>query len=337
MIKSLLAATGLSLVLASAASAAILPKLDGLPKLDSLPGPDGGWDYVTLDAAHGRLFVSRSSGINRIDLDTGKVTALLADLSRTHIGLPINDGKDLLVTVGSTGEAVIADVATGTVKSRVKTGTKPDAALYDAVSGLVWVMDNKGGGVALVNPVSGTLEGSIATPGALEFGISDGVGKVFINVEDLGEIVAFDARDRKVIGHYKLGSCEEPTGLAYDPTNKRLFAACANKVAAVVAAETGALLATLPIGSGPDAASYDPQTHRVFIPTGRDGKISVIDADVMKVVATLDGKVSARTCTFDVKTGRLYLPAADMTPAKTANGRPSATPGTYAVVVVPTR
>ncbi len=329
MIKTLLAATSLSLLLASGACA--------LPKADRIPGPDGGWDYVTLDSAHGRLFVSRSTGINVVDLQSKAVTAILPDLSRTHIGLPINDGKDVLVTVGSTGEAVIADVATGAVKSRVKTGTKPDAALFDAVSGMVWVMDNKGGGVALVNPQSGALDGVIATPGALEFGVSDGAGKVFVNVEDAGEIVAFDAHDRKVIGHYKLAGCEEPTGLAYDPSNKRLFAACANKVAAVVSAETGALLATLPIGAGPDAAAYDATTHRVFIPTGRDGKVSVIDADAMKVVATLDGKVSGRTCTLDAKTGKLYLPAADMTPPKTANGRPSPTPGTFAVVVVSTR
>ena len=331
MIKTLLAATALSLALAAGASAS------AAPKADAIPGPDGGWDYVTLDAAHGRLFVSRTAGINVIDLGTKAVTTLLPELARTHIGLPINDGKDVLITVGSTGEAVIADVASGAVKSRVKTGTKPDAALYDAVSDLVWVLDNKGGGVSLVNPKSGALEGAIATPGALEFGVSDGLGRVFVNVEDLGEIVAFDARARKVIGHYKMEGCEEPTGLAYDPTNKRLFAACANKVAAVVSAETGALLATLPIGAGPDAASYDATTHRVFIPSGREGKISVIDADAMKVVATLDGKVSGRTCTLDAKTGKLYLPAADMTPPKTANGRPSPTPGTFAVVIGSTR
>lgn len=334
MIKSLLAATGLALLLTSRALAAdtgVAPRV-----VDTIAAPDGGWDYVTVDPAHGRVFVARSAGVTVIDLGSRKASAILPDLSRTHIALPINDGKDLLVTVGATGETVVADLATGAVKSRARTGTKPDAAVYDAVSDRVWVMDNKGGGVSLVNPHTGAAEGVIATPGALEFAVSDGQGKVFANVEDLGEIVAFDVKDRKVVGHYKMAGCEEPTGLAYDPGAKTLFAACANKVAAVVSAETGALVTTIPIGSGPDAAAFDATTGRVFIPT-RDGKLWVIDAKSHTVVASADTKVSARTEALDVATGRLYLPAADMTPPKTANGRPSATPGTFGLLVVSTR
>jgi DNA-binding beta-propeller fold protein YncE len=308
-----------------------------LPKVTAtLPGPDGGWDYITLDADHGRALVARGLGVTVFDLETGTATQILAELKGNHIALPINGGKDVLVTTGFTGEAVIADLATGTVRSRVKTGTKPDAAVFDPVSGLVWVMDNKGGGVALVNPVSGALDGAIAVPGALEFAASDGKGHVYANVEDAGEIVAFDARTRKVVGHYKLGACEEPTGLAYDADKGRLFAACANRMAAVVAADTGALLATLPIGSGPDAAVFDPVTHRVFIP-GRDGKLTVIDADALKVLGTGETRTSARTAALDVKTGRIYLPSAGMGPPATAGGRPVAVPGSFAVLTVSTR
>ncbi len=303
----------------------------------TLAGPDGGWDYITVDADGGRALVARGLGVSVFDLATGKTTQILAELKGNHIALPVNGGKDVLVTTGFTGEAVIADLATGTVRSRVKTGAKPDAAVFDAASGLVWVMDNKGGGVALVNPVSGALEGIIAVPGALEFAASDGKGRVYANVEDLGEIVAFDAKARKVVGHYKLTGCEEPTGLAYDPDNNRLFAACANKVAAVVAADTGASLATLPIGSGPDAAVFDPVSHRVFIPSGRDGKLTVIDADALKVVSTGQTRTSARTAALDVKTGRIYLPSAVMGPPATAGGRPVATPGSFAVLAVTTR
>jgi DNA-binding beta-propeller fold protein YncE len=314
-----------------AAAATPLPQVAA-----TLAGPDGGWDYITVDADAGRALVARGLGVSVFDLGTGKATQILPELKGNHIALPVNGGKDVLVTTGFTGEAVIADLATGTVRSRVKTGVKPDAAVFDAASGLVWVMDNKGGGVALVNPVSGALEGTIAVPGALEFAASDGKGRVYVNVEDLGEIVAFDAKARKVVGHYKLTGCEEPTGLAYDPDNNRLFAACANKVSAVVAADTGASLATLPIGSGPDAAVFDPVAHRVFIPS-RDGKLTVIDADALKVVGTGQTRTSARTAALDVKTGRIYLPSAVMGPPATAGGRPVATPGSFAVLAVTTR
>ncbi len=303
----------------------------------TLSGPDGGWDYITVDADGGRVLVARGAGVSVFDLATGKTTQILAELKGNHIALPVNGGKDVLVTTGFTGEAVIADLATGTIRSRVKTGVKPDAAAYDAASGLVWVMDNKGGGVALVNPVSGALEGNIPVAGALEFVASDGKGRVYANVEDAGEIVAFDAKARKLLAHYKLTGCEEPTGLAYDSVNNRLFAACANKVAAVVAADTGAALATLPIGVGPDAAVFDPVSHRVFIPSGRDGKLTVIDADALKVVATGATRTSARTAAIDVKTGRVYLPSAVMGPPVSAGGRPVATPGSFAVLAVTTR
>ncbi len=319
------------------AAAATPARAADAPKVTAaLSGPDGGWDYITADADHGRILVARSAGVTVYDMASGKATPILSELKGTHIALPLNGGKDVLVTVGSTGEAVIADLTTGAVRSRVKTGVKPDAAAFDPVSGLVWVMDNKGGGVALIDPATGALAGTIAVPGALEFVASDGKGHVYANVEDAGEIVAFDARTRKVTGHYKLTGCEEPSGLAYDSVNNRLFSACANKVATAVAADTGALLATLAIGAGPDAAVFDPVAHRVFIPS-RDGKLTVIDADALKVAAVGETRVSARTAAIDVTTGRIYLPSAVMAPPATPGGRPTAKPGSFAVLTVTTR
>ena len=337
MIRFRLFALAASVPLLAVAAAPVLAAEPAAPKVTAtLPGPDGGWDYVTVDADYGRVLVARSMGVTVYDLASGQGASILTQLKGTHIALPLNGGKDVLVTVGSTGEAVIADLATGTVRSRVKTGVKPDAAAFDRVSGLVWVMDNKGGGVALIDPATGVLAGTIPTPGALEFVASDGKGHVYANVEDTGEIVAFDARARTVIGRYKLTGCEEPSGLAYDSVNNRLFSACANKVATAVAADTGAVVATLKIGAGPDAAVYDPVAHRVFIPS-RDGKLTVIDADALKVAAVGDTRVSARTAALDVKTGRLYLPSAVMAPPAAPGGRPTATPGSFAVLAVATR
>ena len=274
----------LGAVLSSGVTAAIAADAPAPKVVASLAGPDGGWDYVTLDADNNRLLVARSAGVTVYDLGSGKVSSILPELKGTHIALPVNGGKDVLVTVGPTGETVIADLATGTVRSRVKTGVKPDAAVFDPVSGLVWVMDNKDSGIALLNPRTGALEGTLALNGALEFAATDGKGRVFVNVEDTGELVALDVRSRKVVGRYKLTGCEEPTGLAYDSINDRLFSSCANKVATAVTASTGQLVATLPIGSGPDAAVFDPVTHHVLIPS-RDGKLTVIDADKLQVVA----------------------------------------------------
>jgi DNA-binding beta-propeller fold protein YncE len=275
-------------------------------------GPDGGWDYATFDSLNQKIYVARTSGVTVIDLAHQTSTAILPDLSRNHIALPINGGKGLLVTVGSTGEAVLVDIAGGTVTGRVKTGAKPDAALVEPQSGLVWVMDNRGGGITLIDPRSGHMEGKIAVEGDLEFAVTDGAGTVYVNVEDRNEIVVLDTKSRSIRAHYALSGCDGPTGLALDTQHRRLIAACANRVAPIVSLRTGKVLTNLPIGNGPDAVVYDPKTDRAFVPNGRDGTLSVIDAGAMKVLATIPTAVSARTATLDPQTGYLYLPSANL-------------------------
>lgn len=325
------ASLGLSLV-ASVSVATAAPSV-----VDKLTGPDGGWDYLTVDSSAGRAYVARSAGVSVFDLATKKVSTIASDLTRTHIALPINGGKELLVTVGSTGEAVIIDATTGLVRTRVKTGEKPDAAGFDPVSGLVWVMDNKGGGVALVNPTTGALDSKIAVDGALEFVVSNGQGKVFINVEDKNELVTVDVASRKVIAHTPLATCDGPSGLAYDAAHDVTVSVCSNKLAVIVSGKTSKVVGTVAIGAGPDAAVYDAKSQLVFVPAGREGKLYGVDAAKASVVSVTPTQVSARTANIDSATGLIYLPAAAFAPPATAGARPSAVPGSFNLVVVSTR
>ena len=299
--------------------------------------PDGGWDYATFDAQHQKIYVARTSGVTIIDLATKTFSAILPELSRNHIALPVNGGKTLLVTVGSTGEAVLVDVASATITGRIKTGAKPDAAVIEPLSGLVWVMDNKRGGITLIDPKLGQERGKIAVEGALEFAVTDGAGTVFVNVEDRSEVVALDAKSQSVRAHYAMPGCDEPTGLAFDAKQARLIASCGNHVAAILSAKTGKLLATVPIGSGPDAVVFDQKTDRAFVPNGRDGTVTVINMATMKVLKTIPAAVSARTATFDTETGALYLPSGTFSPGTTKGAPPQFVPGSFAVLKVLTR
>lgn len=339
-LKSALLA-GLTLGLASAsslcASQAVAADAAGPVVADKIAGPDGGWDYVTVDSAANRVYVARTAGVTMFDLATKVAVNILPELTRTHIALPINGGKELFVTVGATGEAVIADVASGAVRARVKTGTKPDAAVYDSASGLVWVMDNKGAGITLVNPKTGASEGNIATPGALEFAVSDGAGKVFVNVEDLNELITVDVKSRKVVAHTKLADCDAPTGLALDTAHGLLVSTCANKMAVITSAKTGKVVGKVTIGNGPDAAVYDAAKKLVYIPTGRDGKLFAVNAATAKVVSVTDTQTSARTAQIDPATGRLFTAAASFSPPKADGSRPASVSGTFNLLVLTTR
>ena len=296
-----------------------------------IAGPDGGWDYLSFDPVHRRLYVSRSDGTMAIDVDTGRVTPKLVDAQRTHMAVPADHGADLVITSTTAGAAVVADALTGKVRATIKTGTKPDGAFLEPTSGLVWVLDNAGAGIALIDAKAGTKVATIAVPGALESAAMDGQGKVFINVEDKNEIAVVDVKARKLIAHYPLAGCEEPNGLAYG--EGRLVAACTNNVAKVVDPKDGKVLATLPIGPRPDTALYDPARKLVYVPTGGDGKLTLISPGQAKVVGVVATHAGARSQALDPKTGALYLPAADYAPTA-AGGRPTPIPGTFRILKV---
>ena len=332
------------------ASAAVLAALSvaGAGFADDIPrygitgriiGPDGGWDYAAFDTTARRLFVSRTDGVMAVDVDTDKVTPHLVAGARVHSSLPLPDGL-LLVTNGTSDTAVIADARDGTVKATIPTGKNPDAAVYDARSGMAFVMNGKSGDITVIDPKAGRAVGQIEVGGTLEFAAVDGAGHLFVNVEDAGEIAAIDLLARKVTARYKLKGCEDPSGLAYVTKGALLIAACANRHAKVVQAKDGAEVVDLAVGPRPDAVLYDEARGLAFIPSGGDGTLAVISvADPAKiaVVQTVTTHTGARTIAMDPTTGRLYLPVAKMGPPPADGGRSQMVPGSFEVLVVSPR
>ena len=238
--------------------------------------PDGGFDYTSFDPAHRRVYVSRTGGVLALDVDTGAVTAHLADGQKTHETLPLEGGASLLITDSVSNSAHLVDAVSGKLLAEIPAGQKPDAALFDPVTGLALVNNSKGGDVTLVDPAARKAVGTVSVGGGLEFAVADGAGKAFINVEDRNQIAVLDVRTRAVVARYPLAGCIGPTGLAYAADAGVLISACANKVAKVIRAADGKDLATLAIGSGPDSVIYDPVRHLAFIPCGRDGVLEVV-------------------------------------------------------------
>lgn len=302
---------------------------------DRIPIADGGFDYASFDPVHRRLYVSRVGGVLALDVDSKTVTEHLTDAQRTHESLPLNHGKMLLITDSGTNTVHLVDALTGKSAAEIPAGKKPDAAIFDPASGLALAMNGASGDVTLIDPATQKAVGSIAIGGALEFAAADGAGKVFVNIEDQGQIAVLDTRARALVGHYALKGCESPSGLAYAPGAGLLISACANQVAKVLNAATGEEVASLAIGKGPDAVIYDAARKLAFIPCGRDGVLEVIavrgpkDVAIVQTVTTQPG---ARTGAVDPKTGKLYLPTAAYT--LSATGRPTPTPGTFAILVV---
>jgi YVTN family beta-propeller protein len=304
-------------------------------------GGEGGWDYLTVDNASRRVYVSRSSHVMVLDADSLEVVGDIPDTSGVHgIAIAADLGKGF-TSNGRANTLTVFDTKTLKATGEVKAGTNPDAILYDGFTQRVFAFNGRSGDVTVVDAKTGAVVGTIPIGGKLEFGQTDGKGQVFVNVEDKSEIVALDAKEMKVLAHWPIAPCEEPTGLALDAAHRRLFATCGNKLMAVVNADTGKVVTTLPIGGGSDGASFDPVTQNAFSSNG-EGTLTVVHEsapDKFEVVQTVKTQRSARTITLDPKTHSLLLPAAELGPAPAATPeqprpRPIAVPGSFVLVVV---
>ena len=324
-------AIGLALALAAATAAGAAP--GSYRVVDQIKGPDGGWDFLRIDPARKRLLVTRGTSVMAVGLANGEVTSGLAEGQRLHDVVPVNDGAELLVTQGGVDKAVFIDAASGRETASVTTGKNPDAAAYDAKSGLVLVMNHSGGDITLIDARAHRVVATVQVGGDLEMAALDGSGRAFVNIEDRNEMAVLDLRRRKVVARYKLPGCDGPTGVAYDSAHHWLLAAC-DGATDVIEARTGALVRTLKTGQEADGVAIDERRRVAFVP-GREGSLSVISLAgakpaVAEVVRTEPG---TRTLAVDPQTGRVYLPTAKFEPAA-AGERPKAVAGSFKILVV---
>ncbi len=324
------AATAALLALSTAVHAAG----SGYHLLDKVPGPDGRWDYVRVDTVHNRVLLTHGANVMAIDLATKAVTSFDQG-AILHDAMPVNGGAEVLVTHGGTAQAVFIDAKTNAVVATVETGKGPDAAAFDAKTGLVLVMDHAGGQITLIDPKTHKVTGTIEVGGDLEAAATDGMGKAYVNVENKDEIAVVDVVAKTVVARWALAGCEGPTGIAYNAADKQLISAC-DGVTVVVNAKTGKVVQTLATGKGADGIAFDPKQKLAFVPAGRAGTMAVIAFSGGKgmIIDTVPTQVGARTIALDERTGRVYLPAATFGPSATPGGRPTVQPGSFQVLVV---
>lgn len=301
-----------------------------------VPVPDAAWDYASFDAGHGRLLVNRNDGVLSLDVNSGHVTPIFVAGAHTHATV-VTPGGRLIITNGADNTVSVADADTGRVIANIAVGQKPDAAVFDPASGLVFVMNADSGDVSLIDPARAALVGRISVPGKLEFAAVDAHGRLFINVEDTAEIAVVDTRAQKLISRWSIKGCESPTGLAFVSAHQALVTSCANRVAKFVDPRNGRELGQVKIGPSPDAVLYDAHRDLVAIASAgsleEDGELTLLKGGGRgKVLQRITTQRGARTVAEDLKTGRFYLPVA--TYRLGPEGQPETVAGTFVVLVV---
>ena len=304
--------------------------------VDRIAGPDGGWDYATVDAGARRLYLGRDPGVMTMDLDSRAITAVAVPGEGVHAAVPVGDTGLVASSNGDKNTVTIFEAKTNKVVGSVKVGKAPDAITFDPSTKLVAVMNHRGGSVSLVDATKAAVVRTIPVGGELEFAAASGDGKLFVNVADKHEVAVLDLSAGKVLHRYVLKDCEDPSGLAYDQADGVLASVCGNGVTKFIGAADGAEVATLKTGKGSDGLILDAARKLLFVPAGKDGTLTVIamDPKAPKILQTVKTAPSARLGALDPKTGRLYLPSAKLGPPKAPDPWPSVVPGTFAILVV---
>jgi len=307
-----------------------------LVKEIQLPG-DSGWDYLAVHDY--RLFVTHGDRVHVINLENLAPAGEIAPLAGVHgIAFAGQLGRGF-ISNGRTNVITVFDLRTLAVIGEWPAGgDNPDAILYEPESKRVCCFNGGSNNVTILEAATGKLVGTIALGGKPEFADGAGAGQVFVNIEDRNEIVRFDARTLAVTARWPLAPAHTPTALAFDHEDHRLFVGCRSKNLLVINSETGAIVASLTIGAGVDAVSYDP---RLVYVSNSDGTLNIfhqVDADHYKLVQTLATAPGARTHAIEKDSGRIFVSSAEFGPVPPAaagqpRARPAIVPGSFKILV----
>jgi YVTN family beta-propeller protein len=275
-------------------------------------GGTGGWDYLTVDLAARRLYVSHSARVMVLDLEQGTVVGEIPDTLGVHGIALVPERNEGFTTNGRDNTLTVFDLKTLKTLRKIPAGQNPDAITYDPLTKKVFAFNGRSGDVTIVDTTEPN-QAPVTLPvgGKLESGVSDEAGHIYVNVEDKSEIVAIDSRENKVLAHWPITPGEEPTGMAIDREHHRLFVGCGNRMMVVVDLEQDKVVATVPVGAGVDGIAFDATLGLIVTPNGRDGTLTAVKeepAGTFKVVQTLKTARGARTITTDPKTHQFYLP-----------------------------
>jgi YVTN family beta-propeller protein len=300
-------------------------------------GGTGGWDYVAVDPNTNRVYASHATLVEVVDTTTDKVVGQITQLHGVHgVAVAPEFGKGF-ITNGQSNSVTIFDLKTLAKVGEPQTGQNPDSVCFEPTTKHIFTFNGKSNDSTAIDPKTNEVIKSFPVGGKPEECAPDGSGKIYANLEDSSEIIEIDAAKTTVTRHVSLSPCDSPSGLAIDQKDKRLFAVCDNKMMAVIDIPTLKVIATPPIGAGPDGAGYDAGLGLAFSSNGQDGTLSIVKQvnGKYETVDTVPTERGARTMTVDQKNHRVYLLAAEFGPQPAGQkGRPPILPDSFHVLVV---
>jgi len=276
------------------------------------------FDYITVDSAARRVYLSHGTEIKVIDADTGALVGNITGLKQDHgVAVASEFGRGF-ITDGGQGKVIIFDLQSFKLIGEAKADQDADSVAYDPASKRVFVMNGDPHSATVIDAKSGSVVGTIDLGGGPEFAVADGNGTVYVNLEDKSELVAIDSRTLKIKSRWPLAPAGAPTALAMDVQHHRLFSAGRNpQMLVVLDCDSGKVLQSFPISAGVDAAAYESETGLVFVST-REGMVHVFhedSPDKFSEAETIKTEFGAKTMGLDTKTHNIFVDTVDFGPA----------------------
>jgi DNA-binding beta-propeller fold protein YncE len=309
--RSILNKLATSIFLSTLLVAAALAADFQIVKKISIPG-QGGWDYLAVDDAARRLYVSHGTKVDILNLDSGELLGSIPTAGAHGIAIVSDVGRGF-ISDGKASTVLVFDLKTMKVLKEVASPEDPDAIIYDPASSRVFAFNGKSHSATAIEAATGTVAGTVELGGGPEFAVADGRGYVFDNLEDESQVLKIDSRKLTVEQRWPTAPCTKPSSMTMDREHRRLFVGCRSKVMAVINADTGKVITTLPIGDHVDASAFDPASNLIFNSNG-EGTITVIhedSPDQYSVVTNIKTLPKAKTMALDPKTHQLFLSTAE--------------------------
>lgn len=302
-------------------------------------GGEGGWDYLSIDPAAHRLYVSHATKVVVVDTEKDAVVGEIEDTPGVHGSAIAPELGRGFSSNGRESKASIVDLKTLKTISKVETGENPDAILYEPVHQEVYTFNGRGHSATVIEAKSGKVVATIPLPGKPEFAVEDPKAeRIYNNIEDKNEIVVIDAKAHKVVNTWPIEPGESASGLAIDREHHRLFLGCDNKMMLMMDSLSGKVVDKVAIGEGVDANAFDAETQLAFASSRETTTIAHEDSpDKLTVVQTLKTAMGARTMALDPTTHKIYLPTAQFEAqdqkSDGSRKRPRMVSGTFKILV----
>jgi YVTN family beta-propeller protein len=303
-------------------------------------GGSGGWDYLAVDPATQRVYASHASVVEVVDTKTGKVVGQIPQLHGVHgiaLAPDLNKGY---ITNGQSKSVTVFDLKTLEKLGEPATGDNPDAICYEPKTQRIVTFNGRSNDATVINAKNNEIVATVPVGPKPENCAVDGAGKMWVNIENSSEVVEIDVAKPAVARRSPLAPCEDPSGMAIDVKNRKLFSVCANKMMAVTDLGTLKVIATPAIGNGTDGAGFDASTGVAFSSNGGDGTMTLVKLVNGKYeqVDTIQTARGARTITVDPVNHKIYTLAAEYGPAPEGKdgkkGRPQALPDSFTLLVI---